>query len=52
MMALEAVKLVTGAGETLAGRLMIYDGLAAQARTVKLTADPACRVCGPAQPSR
>ena len=31
MMALEAVKLVTGAGETLAGRLMIYDGLAAQA---------------------
>jgi molybdopterin/thiamine biosynthesis adenylyltransferase len=51
MMALEAVKLVTGAGEALAGRLLIYDGLAAQARTVKLSADPACPVCGP-QPSR
>jgi molybdopterin/thiamine biosynthesis adenylyltransferase len=51
MMALEAVKLVTGAGEALAGRLLIYDGLAAQARTVKLSADPACPVCG-SQPSR
>jgi molybdopterin/thiamine biosynthesis adenylyltransferase len=51
MMALEAVKVITGAGEPLAGRLLIYDGLAAQTRTVKLPADPACPVCG-SQPSR
>ena len=47
MMALEAVKLVVGPGETLAGRLLIYDALAAETRTVKLSADPACPVCGP-----
>ena len=46
MMALEAVKRITGAGETLAGRLLIYDALAAETRTVKLSADPACPVCG------
>ncbi len=41
MMALEAIKLITGAGEPLAGRLLIYDALAAEARTVRLSADPA-----------
>ncbi|WP_333587919.1 HesA/MoeB/ThiF family protein [Phenylobacterium sp.] len=46
MMALEAVKVITGAGEPLAGRLLIYDGLAAETRTVKVGADPACPVCG------
>ena len=46
MMALEAIKLVTGAGEPLSGRLMIYDGLAAEARTVGLLRDPACPICG------
>lgn len=46
MAALEAVKLITGAGEPLTGRLMLYDGLAATARTVKVTADPACPTCG------
>jgi molybdopterin/thiamine biosynthesis adenylyltransferase len=51
MMALETVKLVTRAGEPLAGRLMIYDGLAGQARTVRLPADPDCLICG-VQPSR
>ena len=45
MAALEAVKLVTGAGETLTGRLLIYDGLAGTARTVSVAADPACPVC-------
>lgn len=45
MMALEAVKLVTGAGEALAGRLLIYDGLAAETRTVRIGADPECAVC-------
>lgn len=45
MMALEAVKLIAGAGEPLAGRLFIYDGLAGSARTVTVAADPACPVC-------
>ncbi len=46
MMALEAVKEITGAGESMAGRLMIYDGLSAEARTVSLPPDPECPVCG------
>lgn len=46
MAALETIKLITGAGEALAGRLMLYDGLAATARTVRVTADPQCPVCG------
>ena len=46
MMALEAVKVLTAAGETLAGRLLIYDALAAEVRTVRVGADPGCPVCG------
>ena len=46
MMALEAVKLITGAGEPLAGRLLIYDALAAETRTVRVAGDPECPVCG------
>ncbi|HEX4741773.1 MAG TPA: molybdopterin-synthase adenylyltransferase MoeB [Caulobacteraceae bacterium] len=46
MMALEAVKVVARAGEPLAGRLMVYDALAGDSRTVRLPADPACPVCG------
>lgn len=45
MAALEAIKLITGAGEALTGRLLIYDGLAGTARTVAAAADPDCRVC-------
>ncbi|WP_298161339.1 molybdopterin-synthase adenylyltransferase MoeB [Brevundimonas sp.] len=45
MAALEAIKLITGAGQPLTGRLMLYDGLAAISRTVTVTADPACPVC-------
>ncbi|ALL15101.1 HesA/MoeB/ThiF family protein [Caulobacter henricii] len=46
MMALEAVKLITGAGQALNGRLLIYDALAAETRTVRIGADPACPACG------
>lgn len=46
MMAMETVKHVTGAGESLAGRLWIYDGLNAESRTIKLNKDPACLACG------
>lgn len=46
MMALEAIKVLTGAGEPLAGRLLIYDGLSGETRTVRVGADPECEVCG------
>ena len=46
MMALEAVKMIVGAGEALTGRLLIYDALAAETRTVRIGADPACPSCG------
>jgi molybdopterin/thiamine biosynthesis adenylyltransferase len=46
LMAMEAIKLITGAGEPLSGRLLIYDGLAAETRTVRVGADPDCPVCG------
>jgi len=45
LMALEAVKLITGAGEPLTGRLMILDALAGEGRTVRIGADPECEVC-------
>ena len=50
MMALEAIKLIAGAGEPLAGRLLIYDALSAETRTVKVGADPDCPVCGNQRP--
>jgi len=46
MMALETVKLVADAGEPLVGRLLIYDALSAETRTVRVPPDPACSVCG------
>jgi molybdopterin/thiamine biosynthesis adenylyltransferase len=46
MMALEAIKVITDAGESLQSRLWIYDGLDAESRTVRLSADPECPVCG------
>jgi molybdopterin-synthase adenylyltransferase len=50
LMALEAVKQIADAGESLAGRLFIFDSLAATARTVRLPRDPACQVCGAGEP--
>ncbi|WP_210527972.1 HesA/MoeB/ThiF family protein [Rubellimicrobium arenae] len=46
MMALEAVKHLAGAGETLRGRMFLFDGLHAEARVVTLEARPGCPVCG------
>ncbi len=46
LMALEAIKEIAGAGEGLAGRLLLYDGLAATSRIVRLPRDPACTTCG------
>ena len=45
MTALEAIKIITGAGQALTGRLMLYDGLAGSSRTVTVAADPVCPVC-------
>jgi molybdopterin/thiamine biosynthesis adenylyltransferase len=45
MMALEAVKLVTGAGTTLRGALMIYDALHADTRRIRIRARADCPVC-------
>ena len=42
----EAIKLITGIGEPLAGRLMIYDALDMTYRAVKVRKDPECPVCG------
>lgn len=46
LMAVETLKLIMGIGESLAGRLMLYDALRAEWREVKLRKDPACPVCG------
>ena len=45
-MALETVKLITGAGEDLYGKLWLYDGLKSEARTIKLPRDTQCPACG------
>src|SRR5450755_1729319 len=44
--ATEAIKLLTGVGESLIGRLMIYDALEMSYRTVKIRKDPECPICG------
>lgn len=46
MQAAEALKLVAGVGETLNGRLLLFDALTMEWRTVRLARDPACAVCG------
>ncbi|MCC6863721.1 MAG: HesA/MoeB/ThiF family protein [Rhodobacteraceae bacterium] len=48
MMAVEAVKHITGAGETLQGRLMIYDALYAETRVITVRRRSDCAVCGSA----
>ncbi|WP_439635990.1 HesA/MoeB/ThiF family protein [Oceanicaulis sp.] len=45
MMAMEAIKLITGAGEPLIGRICVYDGLSGRARTVTLPASRSCPAC-------
>ena len=47
--ALEAIKLLAGIGETLAGRLMLFDALSSRWHEVRLSRDPHCRVCGAAR---
>ena len=42
----EAIKLLTGIGEPLVGRLMIYDALEMNYRTLNIKKDPDCVICG------
>jgi molybdopterin/thiamine biosynthesis adenylyltransferase/rhodanese-related sulfurtransferase len=42
----EAVKLLTGTGDPLVGRLMVYDALEMSYRSVKVRKDPNCALCG------
>jgi molybdopterin/thiamine biosynthesis adenylyltransferase/rhodanese-related sulfurtransferase len=42
----EAIKLITGIGDSLAGRLLIYDALEMNYRSVKVNKDPDCAICG------
>jgi sulfur-carrier protein adenylyltransferase/sulfurtransferase len=42
----EAIKLLTGIGDPLVGRLMVYDALEMSYRGIKVRKDPECPVCG------
>jgi len=46
LQALEVIKEITGAGETLAGHLLIYEALTARFRKVRVRPDPGCPLCG------
>lgn len=46
MMAVECIKVITGAGETLRGRMLIYDALYAETRTIKVKRRETCETCG------
>ena len=45
LQAVEAIKLVAGAGESLSGRLLMFDALRAEWRSVRVRKDRACAVC-------
>jgi molybdopterin/thiamine biosynthesis adenylyltransferase/rhodanese-related sulfurtransferase len=42
----EAIKVITGIGEPLVGRLVVYDALEMAYRTINVRKDPSCPVCG------
>ena len=42
----EAIKLLTGIGEPLLGRLMVYDALEMTYRKIRVRKDPNCAICG------
>jgi adenylyltransferase/sulfurtransferase len=44
--ATEAIKLILGIGDTLAGRLLLVDALRMSFRTIRLRRDPECPACG------
>ena len=44
--AVETIKLILGAGESLSGRLLLFDALSMEFRVVRIRRDPDCAVCG------
>jgi adenylyltransferase/sulfurtransferase len=46
MQAIEVIKLITGAGKVISGRLLLYDALEASLDSVRIKRNPSCRVCG------
>ncbi len=48
LQALETIKLILGAGDSMSGRLLIFDAMAMEWREVALRRNPACPVCGDA----
>ena len=46
MQALETIKLILGIGDPLIGRLLLFDALAVEFRTLRTRRDPGCPVCG------
>jgi len=46
MQAMEALKYLAQAGEPMVGRLLLWDGLRAEPRMMRVPRDPACPVCG------
>lgn len=51
MQASEALKYIAGVGQPLIGRLLLWDGLRADARVMKLPRDPLCAICRSERPS-
>ena len=45
----EVLKELLGLGESMAGRMLIYDALATDFHTIKLARDPSCALCGDKQ---
>jgi sulfur-carrier protein adenylyltransferase/sulfurtransferase len=46
LQATEAIKLILGLGDSLAGRLVVYDAIKTRFRELRLRRDPACPTCG------
>lgn len=46
LQAMESIRLLTGYGDGVAGKLLMYDAMTLQFRTLKLAKDPHCEVCG------
>ncbi|WP_170467038.1 HesA/MoeB/ThiF family protein [Ruegeria arenilitoris] len=49
MMAVEAIKVITGAGQALRGEMLIYDALYGESRKITLTRRSDCPICGTAK---
>jgi molybdopterin-synthase adenylyltransferase len=47
LQATEVLKEILGIGDTMSGRLLVWDALATRFRNIKLRPDPSCALCGP-----